>query len=121
DLIRCLLLFRIIYFFFQAEDGIRDGHVTGVQTCALPISSYSGRLIPEYEVTSIHHRSAGQCIRYPAWQSRQFAATPRSAAQHLKNRKSVAEGERRKFQCLLTYMEVHTSRIVKTRFVHVLT
>src|SRR5439155_10246943 len=28
-----------ILFFFQAEDGIRDGHVTGVQTCALPISS----------------------------------------------------------------------------------
>src|SRR5207253_3611751 len=27
-------------FFFQAEDGIRDGHVTGVQTCALPISSH---------------------------------------------------------------------------------
>src|SRR5215510_12466611 len=28
-------------FFFQAEDGIRDGHVTGVQTCALPISGSS--------------------------------------------------------------------------------
>src|SRR6266702_4569179 len=27
-----------VVFFFQAEDGIRDGHVTGVQTCALPIS-----------------------------------------------------------------------------------
>src|SRR5690625_6415744 len=26
------------FFFFQAEDGIRDGHVTGVQMCALPIS-----------------------------------------------------------------------------------
>src|SRR5690348_18006990 len=26
------------FFFFQAEDGIRDGRVTGVQTCALPIS-----------------------------------------------------------------------------------
>src|SRR5260370_24688337 len=26
-------------FFFQAEDGIRDSSVTGVQTCALPISS----------------------------------------------------------------------------------
>src|SRR6266511_2146725 len=26
-----------IFFFFQAEDGIRDFHVTGVQTCALPI------------------------------------------------------------------------------------
>src|SRR5437870_8317086 len=29
---------RSCFFFFQAEDGIRDGHVTGVQTCALPIS-----------------------------------------------------------------------------------
>src|SRR3989339_887744 len=27
------------FFFFQAEDGIRDWSVTGVQTCALPISS----------------------------------------------------------------------------------
>src|SRR5207253_1189032 len=26
-----------VLFFFQAGDGIRDGHVTGVQTCALPI------------------------------------------------------------------------------------
>src|SRR2546426_10776806 len=29
-------------FFFQAEDGIRDYKVTGVQTCALPISSRGG-------------------------------------------------------------------------------
>src|SRR5690625_1778930 len=27
----------LFFFFCQAEDGIRDGHVTGVQTCALPI------------------------------------------------------------------------------------
>src|SRR5690625_457921 len=27
----------MFFFFFQAEDGIRDGHVTGVQTCAIPI------------------------------------------------------------------------------------
>src|SRR5439155_11542948 len=32
----------VFVFFFQAEDGIRDGHVTGVQTCALPISRYAG-------------------------------------------------------------------------------
>src|SRR5437870_13369143 len=31
---------RCYFFFFQAEDGIRDGHVTGVQTCALPISQW---------------------------------------------------------------------------------
>src|SRR5690606_40031934 len=29
--------FVLFFFFFQAEDGIRDFHVTGVQTCALPI------------------------------------------------------------------------------------
>src|SRR5690606_40283602 len=29
--------FSLLFFFFQAEDGIRDFHVTGVQTCALPI------------------------------------------------------------------------------------
>src|SRR5690606_39416855 len=33
------------FFFFQAEDGIRDFHVTGVQTCALPIY-WSVRLLP---------------------------------------------------------------------------
>src|SRR2546426_6531251 len=32
-----------LFFFFQAEDGIRDYKVTGVQTCALPISSPPSR------------------------------------------------------------------------------
>src|SRR5256884_1691407 len=32
-------IYLIFFFFFQAEDGIRDVAVTGVQTCALPISS----------------------------------------------------------------------------------
>src|SRR5438552_9773686 len=35
-----------LFFFFQAEDGIRDDLVTGVQTCALPIYSWSGILNP---------------------------------------------------------------------------
>src|SRR5690606_39974111 len=30
----------VLIFFFQAEDGIRDFHVTGVQTCALPIFAF---------------------------------------------------------------------------------
>src|SRR2546422_9131867 len=38
------LCFFIFFFFFQAEDGIRDVAVTGVQTCALPISSPFGRV-----------------------------------------------------------------------------
>src|SRR5437588_7865323 len=32
----CVVLF-VFFFFFQAEDGIRDHCMTGVQTCALPI------------------------------------------------------------------------------------
>src|SRR5690349_24236388 len=37
-------MLRIIFiFFFQAEDGIRDLYVTGVQTCALPIFQCWGR------------------------------------------------------------------------------
>src|SRR5690625_6939045 len=32
----CPLVY-VFFLFLQAEDGIRDGHVTGVQTCALPI------------------------------------------------------------------------------------
>src|SRR5205085_6569810 len=39
----CLRVFVcFFFFFFQAEDGIRDLTVTGVQTCALPISFPSG-------------------------------------------------------------------------------
>src|SRR6266536_461055 len=33
------MMYLFIFFFFQAEDGIRDPLVTGVQTCALPISA----------------------------------------------------------------------------------
>src|SRR5690606_40617616 len=33
-------------FFFQAEDGIRDFHVTGVQTCALPICLLHAMTVP---------------------------------------------------------------------------
>ena len=36
-LFRYFDFFCYFFFFFQAEDGIRDWSVTGVQTCALPI------------------------------------------------------------------------------------
>src|SRR5690349_22550896 len=34
----------MVFFFFQAEDGIRDLYVTGVQTCALPICRHGTEL-----------------------------------------------------------------------------
>src|SRR3989449_11345689 len=37
-----MICFVYFFFFFQAEDGIRDVAVTGVQTCALPISGPAG-------------------------------------------------------------------------------
>src|SRR2546430_9870757 len=41
-----------LYFFFQAEDGIRDLTVTGVQTCALPILLWLGRrALARFQVT----------------------------------------------------------------------
>src|SRR5256885_4678858 len=42
----------LFFFFFQAEDGIRDYKVTGVQTCALPISQ------PPRQPKPLKHRSA---------------------------------------------------------------
>src|SRR5690349_23006571 len=43
-----LIFFYVVFFFFQAEDGIRDLYVTGVQTCALPI--YEGEQRADGEV-----------------------------------------------------------------------
>src|SRR5438552_13446780 len=47
------LLYAMFVFFFQAEDGIRDDLVTGVQTCALPIS-HRGK--PSLRAPSIRSR-----------------------------------------------------------------
>src|SRR5687767_15675678 len=46
----------LLVFFFQAEDGIRDKLVTGVQTCALPIS-----LTAPHRRGQGEHRRAGPC------------------------------------------------------------
>src|SRR5215471_21751141 len=43
------------FFFFQAEDGIRDLYVTGVQTCALPISGISANEASGGTLTQLDH------------------------------------------------------------------
>src|SRR5260370_9873951 len=50
----------LFFFFFQAEDGIRDSSVTGVQTCALPIYL----MITDFE--SIHYRH-GEICDHQVW------------------------------------------------------
>src|SRR5258706_6700727 len=50
----CLCVF---FFFFQAEDGIRDWSVTGVQTCALPIC---GPLSVEFKDAAMERNSGAE-------------------------------------------------------------
>src|SRR5260370_6051744 len=55
------------FFFFQAEDGIRDSSVTGVQTCALPVGAVAGQVLEQrsgqgvgvLEVSKIFREIAG--------------------------------------------------------------
>src|SRR5207244_5388339 len=57
----------LFIFFFQAEDGIRDDLVTGVQTCALPISlAISSRLIaasPARFLSCVNNSVSNECTR----------------------------------------------------------
>ena len=51
----------VFFFFFQAEDGIRDWSVTGVQTCALPIWLVDGfPLPPAQRVKDASRRERGE-------------------------------------------------------------
>src|SRR3712207_7895660 len=54
-----------LFFFFQAEDGIRDIGVTGVQTCALPIFEQAQRRIPvQYAKRMVGRRMYGGTSTY---------------------------------------------------------
>src|SRR5689334_24554502 len=57
-------------FFFQAEDGIRDGTVTGVQTCALPIFLDSGEVVE----LPAEYRGRIEITRFPSRAAFQFTA-----------------------------------------------
>src|SRR6266853_6260644 len=52
------MCFLFFFFFFQAEDGIRDLTVTGVQTCALPIIE-STMILSEAEVLTVANLPRG--------------------------------------------------------------
>src|SRR5690606_41163921 len=51
-------------FFFQAEDGIRDFHVTGVQTCALPISRLGKVVFQQVDQGCAHVRDIVHVLKY---------------------------------------------------------
>src|SRR3712207_7147059 len=55
-----IIVFCFFFFFFQAEDGIRDIGVTGVQTCALPISEPRGDALPSAVQLPAGHQAAAE-------------------------------------------------------------
>src|SRR2546430_7672061 len=77
-----MVLDSVGFFFFQAEDGIRDLTVTGVQTCALPISShlagYDQRLRYQQRNTGRNFHDSLPRQRAPAALRRQEAARNKS-------------------------------------------
>src|SRR5438105_6175833 len=83
------------FFFFQAEDGIRDPLVTGVQTCALPIS------LDDRRVQLLrHHRRAGRRVLRQAREAElggrpedELFAEPRKVCEQ--HRRGVRSEERR--------------------------
>src|SRR3712207_7036741 len=85
--------FPLFYFFFQAEDGIRDIGVTGAQTCALPICS------PAFLLTADIGRRPGTRDMRPAWPAtRQPPGRPprqRAGTRPEENLTSTTPGENR--------------------------
>src|SRR2546421_6615922 len=62
-------------FFFQAEDGIRDLIVTGVQTCALPISEALAKKVPKARVVSAFGTVPSEVL-FDVFESRRKATRP---------------------------------------------
>src|SRR5437660_12003639 len=67
---------HFLCFFFQAEDGIRDGHVTGVQTCALPICLRVGAVLAKHwpEIDARRHAMLDEYEAHPEAGLRALAA-----------------------------------------------
>src|SRR5690625_8015092 len=75
--------------FLEAEDGIRDGHVTGVQTCALPISP-----APRRRTTG--SRQPGRHRAPPTWQ---LAPSPRYRPRCSRSCRRTRRGEIGRASC----------------------
>src|SRR2546422_6581432 len=87
---------HVICFFFQAEDGIRDVAVTGVQTCALPILQnliYTRRIVQPVAAVKLTGTTFGTDIGLLSAVDQKFASVTGSDNPIL-DRKSGVEGKR---------------------------
>src|SRR5256885_15944963 len=89
NLVRGVKLVVFIFFFFQAEDGIRDYKVTGVQTCALPIFA-----VVEVAAVRRERRLAGVLLLGPLLGELQSLTTRPVIDPHLARAEGALGGER---------------------------
>src|SRR5688572_33495878 len=102
-MVRVLLYF---FFFFQAEDGIRDLTVTGVQTCALPIS-FEHRTTVDWEALAADYDLIREAIErvIPGFENYNARSEERRVG------KSVDLGGRR----IIKKKNIKTKNIAQTR------
>src|SRR6266581_8680498 len=99
----------LFFFFFQAEDGIRDGRVTGVQTCALPILPLEAGIEGHGEVGD------GEPLQAIEDALRTFGADEIIISTHPEGRsnwleKGVVSGARERFAVPITHVVVDLER-----------
>src|SRR5690625_6799786 len=99
-------------FFFQADDGIRDGHVTGVQTCALPIFELLGLI--EDQIGAMTE------IQFDSWRrgDQQYYVSDTSKfekATGWKPRHTVREGVKNLHQWLVKNRNLEPERLLETQ------
>src|SRR6266566_5326682 len=105
----CFLSY-VFFLFFQAEDGIRDYKVTGVQTCALPISRASSGSCCGWRLPSPRSPPAGKC-----WSCRPEPAWP-TTSEHLSAVAWLArQRQSETFLALRTCWTASSSRAVGSR------
>src|SRR5207253_3892055 len=91
-----------LFFFFQAEDGIRDGHVTGVQTCALPISSFpsvsdaTGAPVPRAPVASLTDGNDVACVAFRHRRPPRSRSEERRVGKECRSRWSACQSKKKK-------------------------
>src|SRR6266496_3245641 len=93
-----------VFFFFQAEDGIRDLYVTGVQTCALPSSNASSsrqdprwncRSTRRWQLSALARAGSGLLLRAPSGNGRRVMTSATDQLREVELRHPVVDAPRR--------------------------
>src|SRR5690606_40236082 len=89
--------------FFQAEDGIRDFHVTGVQTCALPIFGFAGYNALKKRAArteaDVYWRELNTAVTMNRLEDKAFPATVQALADYLDDNTTGAGQEIGRASC----------------------